>query len=345
LVAEVLVQLDPESTAPRMAAERVTVPLGSRSARDPLEPVVLGPRFDAPMFDALRREDLGFVLPGISELGDNSTGVLSLHPDVIAALMAGLNHEMLRELTWRGFPTDTRATFFRQFFDVSDQITSETTELEREALYDIEAMFMWGLSESLASGVRPKAGSNSVVLVVRGELLRRYPDTLVYAVPGEVDTSGGVATRSPAYFTNTSGSPAQFTGVFPSFRAVIDPDIMLLGFELTQAELRGDMDAPTADAGYYFVLQEPLTNTRFGLDEGDARSSIESWSELTWETMTLAGGTYVHASTSLPAGPAFEPPDDAGVSWGMGASHMAAILHQRPFLIAIHADDMLGESS
>ena len=31
--------------------------------------------------------------------------------------MAGLNHEMARELLWRGYPTDQRGTVFRRFWD------------------------------------------------------------------------------------------------------------------------------------------------------------------------------------------------------------------------------------
>ena len=33
--------------------------------------------------------------------------------------MVGSNHEMGRELLWRGYPTDQRGTYFAQFWDTS----------------------------------------------------------------------------------------------------------------------------------------------------------------------------------------------------------------------------------
>ena len=38
----------------------------------------------------------------------------------MASLLAGANHEMSRELLWREFPADLRATTFRRFWDRPD---------------------------------------------------------------------------------------------------------------------------------------------------------------------------------------------------------------------------------
>ena len=35
----------------------------------------------------------------------------------VEAYMVGLNHEMGRELLWRGYPTDQRGTYFDAFWD------------------------------------------------------------------------------------------------------------------------------------------------------------------------------------------------------------------------------------
>jgi hypothetical protein len=58
------------------------------------------------------------MLPGVSEIPDNAVVALETNPDFVAALLVGANHEMTRELLWRGPSTDLRATVFRRFWDV-----------------------------------------------------------------------------------------------------------------------------------------------------------------------------------------------------------------------------------
>ena len=50
--------------------------------------------------------------------------------------MCGLNHEFAGELLWRGYPTDKRGSYFRQFWDVSEYVArpQELDELLREWL-------------------------------------------------------------------------------------------------------------------------------------------------------------------------------------------------------------------
>lgn len=330
-----LAQLDPEVVAPKVAKERIGLPQGIESSRDVLEPVVIAPVFDTPMFDPLKALDLGFVLPGINGLKDNVIGLLELNYDVIESYMVGLNHEMSRELLWRGVPTDRRATYFRQFFDISSHVPTPNTPAERELLYDISSMSTWDNSDELGTHVRGQGNNDRLVLVMRGELLRRYPDALIYAVPAkwvDIPIDGELVKRRRPDYTNIEQN-----GVFVSFRAVVEPDVTLLGFDLSLTVALGDPNFAQNNPGYFFVLQEGMSKTRFGLDEGDGQTpDIAGWDELTWDYIDLSDKPYLTAT----------PPDLGGSTvntpaiWGTGSEVMANILYQPPVLVAIHADDM-----
>jgi len=57
------------------------------------------------------------LLPGLGHVPPNTVTLLETNAKFIEAFMVGLNTEMGRELLWRGFPTDQRGTYFRQFWE------------------------------------------------------------------------------------------------------------------------------------------------------------------------------------------------------------------------------------
>ncbi len=83
---------------------------------DPLAPVMTWPEFPQPMGDALRDLSQDWLLPGLDKVPRNCATVLETNPRFVEAYLVGLNHEMSRELLWRGFPTDRRGTYFRRFW-------------------------------------------------------------------------------------------------------------------------------------------------------------------------------------------------------------------------------------
>ena len=101
--------------------------------------------------------------------------------------MVGLNHEMARELLWREYPTDQRGTYFRQFWDLARRVPAPATDAEREALKDIDAIHSWPRGE--AARGRPRArqveARHGSSCSSAGELLKRYPDAVIYAVEGD----------------------------------------------------------------------------------------------------------------------------------------------------------------
>ena len=152
------------------------------------------------------------------------------------------------------------------------------------------------------------------MLLIRGELLHRYPDALIYAVKAKTTKALGTDEK------------------LPLFRGRIDPDITFLGFDLTEAQARGT----TTDPGWFFVIQEQPTAPRFGMDE-TRTGPLDTWNDLAWSDVGTAPGAHVGvlATTPTVASP-------GGVAWGFNAAHMAAVLRQRPVRIAIHARRLLA---
>ena len=167
---------------------------------------------------------------------------------------------------------------------------------------------------------RPASAATSargahVVLLIRGELLHRYPDALIYAVKAKTLKALGTEEK------------------LPLFRGRIDPDITFLGFDLTEAQARGTTATPAGSSS----IQEQPTAPRFGMDEtrtGAARHV---------ERPRLERRRRPRPARTSPSGsrsPTVASP--GGVAWGFNGAHMAAVLRQRPVRIAIHARRLLA---
>jgi hypothetical protein len=115
--------LDPAETAVLRVQATITrsVPAGLNpaafAATDPLRPILAAPEFPQPMYEVLRDLSQDLLLPGLKHLLPNTVTLLETNARFVESFMVGLNHEMGRELLWRGFPTDQRGTYFRQFWD------------------------------------------------------------------------------------------------------------------------------------------------------------------------------------------------------------------------------------
>src|SRR5262249_41454007 len=152
---------------------------------------------------------------------------------------------------WRGYPTDQRGTYFRQFWDVRGSVPPPASDADRERLLDIPPVHTWPAASRLGQNARAAGAGGQLVLLVRGALLRRYPTALVYAARAAWTPDGK---RRP-------GTEERH----PLFRGDLEPDVTFLGFGLTEAEARGGTD-PKGDPGWFFVLQQPPAEPRFGLD-------------------------------------------------------------------------------
>jgi hypothetical protein len=177
------------------------------------------------------------------------------------------------------------------------------------------------------------------VLLVRGDLLRRYPNALVYAVKAEQSTNG----------PRNLGTEERH----PLFRGRLDPDVSFFGFNLDEAKVRGG----NGNAGWFFVLQEQPSEPRFGLDVGNSpATTLSAWLNLSWGHLAedapgLQALTYIDLNAQLPDTSGVIPEPDAPiVVWhgdsGLGAlgskaSDVAYITLQRPARVAIHGSQLL----
>ena len=303
LKTSLLTSLDPQQTAAPRYYARVSAAAGDVTPPPAAgESVLFAPSFPQPMYESLRDLSPELLLPGVGTIDLDTVTLLDSNPRFIEAYMVGLNHELASELLWREFPSDTRASYFRQFWD---------TRGIPAPMPQVPPIREWSPAARLGDNF---GGGAHVVLLIRGELLHRYPDALIYAIRAKTTKAIGTEEK------------------LPLFRGRIGPDITFLGFDLTEAEARGT----ATDPGWFFVIQEQPTAPRFGMDE-TRNGALDTWNDLAWSDIGTAPGANVAVLATAPA-----VASPGGVAWGFNAAHMAAVLRQRPVRIAIHARRLLA---
>ena len=159
---------------------------------DDMLPAMAYPDFPAPTYKLLVDRDKELLLPNLELIPPNTFSLLRTNQKFIESYLVGLNYEMGRELLWREYPTDMRGSYFRQFWDVKGIITPTTSSEDAEALKDIAPIHTWGKDNPLGrNNARDKEGdSEQLVFVVRGDLLKKFPNTLIYAQKAFKDAKG-----------------------------------------------------------------------------------------------------------------------------------------------------------
>jgi hypothetical protein len=320
--ALVLAQLDPKETV--LEAVRQDVP--SAESTDLIRFV---PEFPQPMYEPLRDYFQGMLLPGVEHVPPNTIALLETNQKFIEAYMVGLNHEMSRELLWREYPTDRTGTYFRQFWDVRGRIPP-STPAARDTLTDISPIATWAEASRLGEHASRGSAEGLMVLLIRGDLLRRFPHAIIYAVEAVWSTD---ATRREIGVTEQ----------YPLFRATQAPDITMLGFLLTEPQVRGADDATNGGhPGWHFVLQEQPTEPRFGLDVAATFGGTpQHWRDLTWGHLAPDEES-LEQIRYVPIDGLLKNVVLDNVAWGRNSAQMASITRQRPFRVAIHARTWLS---
>ncbi|MDE3249927.1 MAG: hypothetical protein KGO82_14785, partial [Bacteroidota bacterium] len=146
-------------------------------------PAMAYPDFEDPMYKKLADISSELLLPNVKLIPPNTISLLRTNQKFIEAYMVGLNHEMGRELLWREYPTDERGSYFRQFWDVKGIVRPATNKTEaqtNEEFKDIKPIHTWPVTSLLGKHNNRDAqgDANQTVLVIRGELLNHYPNTV-----------------------------------------------------------------------------------------------------------------------------------------------------------------------
>ena len=336
---------------------------------DPLHPVVTWPELPRPLYLDLKAQSQDWMLPGLDRVPQNAISLLEPDPAFIEAMLAGFNHELGAEMLWRGFPTDRRGTPARTFWDRRGTMASGNTA-------DIVPMHEWDRDLGTHAPA-DTAGPAGVVLLIRGDLLRRFPQTMIYGLPAKARAAGPDG-EFPAPELMSDGDPR-----LPIFRGTLSPDVTFLGFDLTSDQVRADR----TDGGWFFMIEGPPTEPRFGLDEtlkhddadfgrkfrGDRATETDLvafdahsvwdpiyWGDLLDPSVQTDRAEELDALTHIPVSlrgsignddrAAVDPrlntrlggADYGGVVWGLSAAHMAAITLQLDVRIAFHADALIG---
>ncbi|MBP7392907.1 MAG: hypothetical protein KA945_03615 [Zoogloea sp.] len=222
--------------------------------------VMACPKLDEPLYKRLVDMDKSAFMPGVEDIPNDTILLVKTNPKFIESFLVGSNHEMGRELLWRGFPTDCRGTPFQKFWAYFDR-----------QRVDIDPIHQWNSSArlGLAGG---QGGVSRLALLIRGQLLLRYPNTNVYAVKKD------------------GGKPPDFAAgpfVHPDGGGVIGNDIVFFLFPLAEGEAHE----------YWWVLEEPMTEPRFGFDDEELQREVSRERK--------RGGLQLSVGKAAPVGAAF----------------------------------------
>lgn len=316
---------------------------------DDMLPAMAYPDFPAPTYKLLIDRDKELLLPNLELIQPNTFSLLRTNQKFIESYLIGLNYEMGRELLWREYPTDMRGSYFRQFWDVKGVIAPTTSSEDAEALKDIAPIHTWPKAGLLGkNNARDKEGdSEQLVFVIRGDLLKKFPNTLIYAQKAFKNDKGKWVIHS-----ELDDDALAKEVRFPLYQAEIPPDIKLLGFDLTINEAAG-VDAVSDFAGnkegWFFVIAEVPGEPRFGMDisfDPDKPNDPVTWNDLSWENFDGGNIPFISGTKfpKKPDGTGFDvAQQDKSGNWGRSAADMATILLQRPVMIAVHATEMLDK--
>jgi hypothetical protein len=295
---QLLIALDPEATFKKRMRGRVAdAPATVWNRPDALDAVLVSPRYPQGMSEPLRRLSPELILPGAEHVPPDTLAVLRPNHAFIEAYLTGLNQEISRELIWRGYPGDVTSTPFRHFW-------------QSNGAEDVAPIRDW--RQPLGGNVGGASARSPLVLLLRTELLHRYPSARVFAAKAIATSSG----RAPG--------PVQEA---PLFRGSIDPDIAFFGFAFTEAQAKGTGIGD--DLGYYFVIEQQPSAPVFGLAAEKTSGGLPRWRALAWGDLPIGTHARATATVSTPASP-------ENLFWGQNAANTAAITERPPVRVARH---------
>jgi hypothetical protein len=156
------------------------------------------------------------------------------------------------------------------------------------------------------------------VLLVRGDLVRRYPGVVAHAAMDAGLDEFGI----PLFTADTP--------IATLFHVFLPPNVLLVGFAMTRARI------DTAGERWWFTLSENPTEPRFGLDP--SRNEARTRDSLVWADFGIASpGGFLDATqhTDLVFGES---------RWGDSSADVAYQLFQLPARAAFLAKAMVAKA-
>ena len=206
-----------------------------------LDPILRAPVISDPLVEQLRVFESRAILRGLSSLPNNTVALLKENRAFVEAFLLGANHEMNNELRWREFPTDMRGTIFRRFWDRKRAPSDPTGD-------DIPQIHGWTKPLGANYPTHDVDRSEALVLLVRGDIIRKYGTILV------------VLNRA----NSTTFVRGQGVDHSPIFAGQLGADACYFGFDVARQTVLADISR------YFFVLFEAPGRVRFGLDVASA---------------------------------------------------------------------------
>jgi hypothetical protein len=157
------------------------------------------------------------------------------------------------------------------------------------------------------NGRTQSGGSNDLILVIRAEVFKKYPGTIIYLAPKDVDGSLKALDKKDI--------------LYPIFEANFPPDIFCLGFPVNESTARN----------HYIIFEERSSERRFGMDENKSDDQLEN---LSWDHFNTGKGKYLDD----------KQPDinneKVKTKWNNPA-YIPKALKQKPVRMAIDLDSLL----
>ena len=166
----------------------------------PLTPPELCLDFHIPAWKFLREFAKDWFLPGLGQMhfmkqDEAGEEIIDQEKDpVIAAkangrfsdaFLVGFNQQALAELRWRNVPVAAGCTPLRRFWE---PLRPDPPNGDGQAGEDIRGIHTWGDTPlGFVGHETPEAAGDNLVLIFKSQLWRRYPETLIYLLPEQMD--------------------------------------------------------------------------------------------------------------------------------------------------------------
>ncbi len=281
-----------------------------------LDDIMAAPDLSEPTYQQLGAISHDWLLPGLDLLPADTTTLVEANLEFVASFLVGMNHELARELLWREYPTDQRGTYARQFWThVARRVPEDGFDLKQQ----LHAARRSHLRDLTGGGKDP------LVLVVKGDLVQRYPGLILVAATTERKQGLRVPRGTP---------------MSPDFVGLLEPDVLLAGFTGLTADLVRTAEAGPPDGRWWFFFAEHFTEPRFGLDETSPEATPAQWNAAAWSHVP-AGDAFLTPATFQGRSLVKGDGRPETFPWGTDAASQAWATLQFPFRRGIPAADLL----